>query len=107
MPYIHQCYLHDDGSWDEDAGGTEIEVLAVVPATLRTSVFGDGRRFWLNDTSDLSEDAQGVMVSSIYCSSCEKFVVSLDTDSLNGTPLTEVEDKLEEGAYAGIVYVEG
>lgn len=106
MPYIHQCYMTPEGTWDEDAGGTEIEVLAVVPATLRTSVFGNGRRFWLADTTDLSEDAQGVMVSSIYCPTCEKFVASCDTDSLNGTPLTEVEDKLEEGAYPSIVFVE-
>jgi hypothetical protein len=47
-------------------------------------------------------------VTSIYCSTCEKFVVSLDADSLNGRSLSDVEDALAEGEFEkdGIVWVE-
>lgn len=97
--YVHQCA--------EDTT-TEIELLAAVQATLRTAVFGNGRTFWIKDDSDIHEDAQGVVVSAIYCSECEKFVVSLDSDYLGGKNLSDVEDALAEGEYAssGIVWQE-
>lgn len=91
MAYVHRC----------DADTThEIELLASVQATLRTAVFGNGRTFWITSDADIHEDAQGVAVMSIYCAGCEKFVVNLDSEYLNGKNLTDVEDALEEGAYA-------
>jgi hypothetical protein len=97
--YVHQCA--------EDTT-TEIELLAAVQATLRTAVFGNGRTFWLKDDSDIHEDAAGVMVASIYCTECEKFVVSFDSDYLGGKSLSDVEDALTEGEFAtdGIVWQE-
>lgn len=108
MAYIHKCFTNADGTWDEDAGGTEIELLAVIPATLRPAAFGNGRTFWVNDTSDLSEDSQGVSVSSIYCKTCEKFVVDFNSDYVNGRELISVEDGLTDGEFEqdGIVWVE-
>jgi hypothetical protein len=108
MAYIHKCFTNPDGTWDEESGGVEIELLAAVQATLRTALFGSGRTFWIKDDSDIHEDAAGVFVTSIYCSTCEKFVVSLDADSLNGRSLSDVEDALAEGEFEkdGIVWVE-
>jgi hypothetical protein len=85
--YVHRC--------DEETT-TEIELLAVVQATLRG--MNNGKRFWIRDDSDIHEDGQGVAVSSIYCTTCEKFVVSFD--DLNGRDLLTVENELEDGAYA-------
>ena len=108
MAYIHKCFTNPDGTWDEDAGGTEIELLAAVQATLRTAVFGNGRTFWLKDDSDIHEDASGVMVASIYCTECEKFIVDFNSDYVNGKSLSDVEDALTEGEFEkdGIVWME-
>ena len=107
MTYIHQCFRNDDGSWDEDAGGVAIELLAVVPATLRGTTF-NSRSFWIASDADIHEDAAGVSVSSIYCSTCEKFVVDFNSDYVNGRDLVSVEDGLLEGEFEsdGIIWVE-
>jgi hypothetical protein len=99
MAYKHVCGTEDELG--------DIQILGSVQATLRTAEFGNGRTFWIKDEGDLVEDASGVVCTSIYCEECEKFVVQLDADSLNGKPLDEVEDELAEGKYAPeIVWVE-
>ena len=108
MPYIHKCYITPEGEWDEEAGGLPIEVLAVIPATLRGTTF-NSRSFWIASDADIHEDAAGVSVSSIYCSGCEKFIVDFNSDYVNGRDLVSVEDGLLEGEFEsdGIVWVEG
>lgn len=95
--FVHQC---------AEGETTAIELLATVQATLRSNAINT-KTFWFRDLSDINEDGEGVMVSSIYCTTCEKFVVSFD-DSLSGRELITVETELDNGAYAedGIVWEE-
>ena len=107
MAYIHKCYITPEGVWDEDAGGTVIQLTAA-ESSYRPLVVSSGRSFLMQDAAGKTLADSLHLITSIYCATCEKAVVSFVRNEFSGERLPVVEAALLHGNFKpdGIIWVE-
>ena len=107
VAYIHKCYITPEGVWDEDAGGTEIQIRAA-KGSYQPLVVSNGRSYLMKDASGVTLTDGLHLITSIYCATCEKVVVNFARNEFSGERLPVVEAALLHGNFKpdGIIWVE-
>jgi hypothetical protein len=107
VAYIHKCFITPEGVWDEDAGGTEVQLRAA-KGSYQPLVVSNGRSYLMQDASGITLTDSLNLITSIYCATCEKVLVNFVQNEFRGERLPVVEAALLHDRFEldGILWVE-